>query len=170
MLLQILDDGRITDAHGRTVNSENTIIVMTTNAGSENKTALLGFGKDEKTASSERTMKALREFLRPEFIGRVDEVVCFNPLTRDDFVKIAALMLGELKGSLAERTIDFEWDNDGLLPIADEAYGKERGARDLRNVIRRKVEDRIAEIMVERCDDAPTKFFLTKDGEITYEQ
>ena len=170
VLLQILDDGRITDAHGRTVNFENTIIVMTTNAGSENKTALLGFGKDEKTASSERTMKALREFLRPEFIGRVDEVVCFNPLTRDDFVKIAALMLGELKGSLAERTIDFEWDNDGLLPIADEAYGKERGARDLRNVIRRKVEDRIAEIMVERCDDAPTKFFLTKDGEITYEQ
>ncbi len=151
ILLQILDDGHITDAQGRNVNFENTIIVMTTNAGSSGGSAL-GFGKDASSLSSEKTLKALREFLRPEFLGRVDEVVCFAPLTRQNFVDIAVLMLTELQESLADKGYTFTWDSALPANLAEEAFGGNRGARDLRNVVRRKVEDPIATALIDHAN------------------
>ena len=162
ILLQILDDGHITDAGGRNVNFENTIIVMTTNAGSNGGSAL-GFGKDTTALSSEKTLKALREFLRPEFLGRVDEVVCFAPLTEQDFSDIAVLMLTELKESLADKGYSFTWDDTVPADLAGEAFGGSRGARDLRNVVRRKVEDKIATAMIDNADTELSGFVLHKD-------
>ena len=155
ILLQILDEGRVTDAHGRTVNFENTVIVMTSNAGSQHQESLMGFGKTDAQASKDRAMKALSEFLRPEFVSRVDEVVYFTPLSKADFAKIADLMLKELTGPLEERGIAFTWTPAAASALADKAHGGKRGARDLRNAVRREVEDRIASILVERCDDPP---------------
>ena len=122
ILLQILDDGRITDAQGRVVNFENTVIVMTTNAGSVNVTNRAGFGGDTMQQNEDRTMKALNEFLRPEFINRVDEIVTFRQLSKEDFVKIAALMLGDLKATLAEKDIGFAWTEEAAQKIADDSY------------------------------------------------
>ena len=156
ILLQILDEGRVTDAHGRTVNFENTVIVMTSNAGSQHTESLMGFGKTDAQASKDRAMKALSEFLRPEFLSRVDEVVYFSPLSRADFARIANLMLGELTGPLEERGIAFSWTPAAADAIAAKAYGGKRGARDLRNTVRRLVEDRIATILVDNCDSPPT--------------
>ena len=167
ILLQILDEGRITDAQGRTVNFENTVIVMTSNAGSEKKTGALGFGKEEGTASKERVMKALSDFLRPEFIGRVDEVAVFNQLSEDDFEKIAVLLLNELKTSLEEKPLKFSWTDDVPRLLAKESIGGTRGARDLRNTIRRQVEDGIAAIIVDHADENVTAVAATvKDGKI----
>ena len=164
ILLQILDDGRITDAQGRTVNFENTIIVMTTNAGSSVGSTSLGFGKNEQALSDEKTMKALKDFLRPEFIGRVDEVVCFHPLTREDFARIAVLMLTELKGSLADKGYTLAWDENVPGLLADAAFGKTRGARDLRNVVRRRAEDPIAQAIIQNAERAVSGFCLTENG------
>ena len=162
ILLQILDDGHITDAQGRNVNFENTVIVMTTNAGSTGGSAL-GFGKDQSALSSEKTLKALREFLRPEFLGRVDEVVCFAPLTQEDFARIAVLMLTELKESLAEKGYSFTWDEALPSHLAQQAFGGSRGARDLRNVVRRQAEDKIATALIDHADTEISGFILHQD-------
>ena len=153
ILLQILDEGRITDAQGRTVNFENTVIVMTSNAGSDQKTGALGFGKEQGEATKERVMKALSDFLRPEFIGRVDEVAVFNALTKEDYEKIAVLMLTELKESLEEKPLSFRWSDDVPAYFAEKAVGGTRGARDLRNLIRKEVEDGVASIIIDHADE-----------------
>ena len=166
ILLQILDDGRITDAQGRTVNFENTVIVMTSNAGSERRENAMGFGRTAAQANRDRIMKALKEFLRPEFISRVDEVVIFGELSLADYERIAALMLSELTGPLKEKGIDFSWDQATEHWLAEHSHGGERGARDLRNQVRRQVEDKIATLLVDRCDDPPTSISVTagEDG------
>ncbi len=148
ILLQILDEGRITDAHGRNVNFENTIIVMTSNAGSERNDNLLGFGKTVSDASKEKALKALREFLRPEFIARVDEIVVFNPLTIESLQKIAEIMLGELTGALKERNIIFTFDSAVTKYIADKCDGTKTGARELRNIIRREIETPVVDTII----------------------
>lgn len=167
ILLQILDEGKINDAQGRTVNFENTIIVMTSNAGSNTKDTTLGFNKNAETASKDHAMKALREFLRPEFIGRVDEVVVFNDLTDDNYDKIAELMLGELKEPLADKGITLTWDDGVPAEIRKRMDSHVRGARDLRNVIRHSIEDKIADMIID-ADGAPvTAISITsEDGEI----
>ena len=168
ILLQILDEGRITDAQGRTVNFENTVIVMTSNAGSERKSGALGFGKEKGDATREKIMKALSDFLRPEFIGRVDEIAIFNALTVEDYEKIAELLLTELEGSLKEKDISFKWTDDVAKYLAENSHGGQRGARDLRNLIRRKLEDGIANIIIDNADSIVTGIAAeVKDGEIT---
>ncbi len=160
ILLQILDEGRITDAHGRAVNFENTVIVMTSNAGSDRRDGSMGFGKTAADMSREKALKALREFLRPEFLSRIDEIVVFRPLEEEDYRKIAALMLGEYVDSLQEKGIRMEFDEAACALLAEislrgksaanGAGSTNSGARDLRNNIRRLVEDRIAALLVER--------------------
>ena len=152
ILLQILDEGKLTDAHGRTVSFENTVIVMTSNAGSEWKESTVGFTKNEAQARKDHTYKALSQFLRPEFLGRIDEIVTFRQLDEKDYEKIAALMLQELVEPMKEKGIAFGWDEAVLSLIAKEAYGNKSGARDLRRVIRRQVEDPICTLLVEQID------------------
>ena len=152
VLLQILDEGRITDAQGRTVSFENTVIVMTSNAGSEKKGGSIGFGKDKGDMTREKVMKALSEFLRPEFIGRVDEIAVFNSLTQTDFEKIAVLLLNELRDGLREKPIDFKWVDGVAAYLAKKSIGGTRGARDLRVLIRREIEDEIANIIIDNAD------------------
>ena len=161
ILLQILDEGRITDAQGRTVNFENTVIIMTSNAGSDRREGALGFGKTKQEASTEKAMKALREFLRPEFIGRVDEIVVFRDLSDESMEKIANLMLTELIEPLRDKGVKLTWADDVPAALAQKASGGERGARDLRNAVRKNVEDRIASILVNRLDTPPTEMRVT---------
>ncbi len=164
ILLQILDEGRITDAQGRTVNFENTVIVMTSNAGSNRGSGALGFAKTKNEASKERALKALNEFLRPEFIGRVDEVVVFNDLSLDDYKRIAVLMLSELVDPLADKGITFTWNDEAVSLIAEKSVDGPRGARDLRNAIRKNVED----VITERIVNAETEIKsvnLTTEGD-----
>lgn len=167
ILLQILDEGRITDAQGRQVSFENTIIIMTSNAGSERQGSTLGFDKTRYDDAKDKAETSLRQFLRPEFLARVDEVVVFRPLTEEDMQKIAALMLEELKKGLAEREIKFGWDDGVLRLAATEAYGHKSGARDLRNVLRRRVEDPICTLLAV-CPEQPPALIHAeeKDGEI----
>ncbi len=148
VLLQILDDGRITDAQGRTVNFENTVIVMTSNAGSAQAGGSMGFGKSSDDLSREKVMKALEEFLRPEFLGRIDEIVVFSTLSSDSMKKIAALMLDELKPVLEEKGITFKYTAEVCNELAALSGNGKRGARDLRRVVRKQVEDKIASILV----------------------
>lgn len=152
ILLQILDEGKITDAQGRTVSFENTVIVMTSNAGSSRSEGALGFGKTQGDVNKEKALKALREFLRPEFLGRVDEIVVFNDLDEDAFKKIAVLMLDEFKEPLRDKGITFTYTDEAVAELAKESVGGTRGARDLRNNIRRKVEDKIAEKIIDNID------------------
>ena len=154
ILLQILDEGRITDAQGRTVNFENTIIVMTSNAGSEQKNGALGFGKDKGEATKERITKALSDFLRPEFLGRVDEIAVFNSLTENDYEKISVLLLKELQESLREKPIELSWTDAVPAYLAKKAVGGKRGARDLRNIIRKEIEDKIASIIIDNYEES----------------
>ena len=149
ILLQVLDDGRVTDAHGRTVNFENTVIVMTTNAGSNTKVGSVGFGRTANEQGKDRAMKALQDFLRPEFINRVDEIVYFNQLTREDFKGIAALMLGELARAMEEKQIAFTWDNALLEHLVEKSYSATYGARNLRRLIQKELEDAIAVRLIE---------------------
>ena len=144
ILLQILDDGRITDAQGRTVNFENTVIIMTTNAGSDKKSGSVGFGQSLNELGRERAMKALQDFLRPEFINRVDEIVYFNQLTEDNFRAIAALMLNELRSVMDERHIVFTWDDGVIDYLVRESYSIQYGARNLRRLIQKQIEDAVA--------------------------
>ena len=170
ILLQILDDGRITDAQGRTVNFENTIIIMTTNAGSSSKSGSVGFGGSLSDMSRERTMKALNEFLRPEFINRVDEVVCFNQLTEENFRAIAALMLGEVRDVLAARSIALSWDESLLDYLVKEAYSVTYGARNLRRLIQKQIEDVLAQRIIDRHGEGTSEIVLsTTDGKIEME-
>lgn len=164
ILLQLLDEGRVTDAHGRTVNFENTVIIMTSNAGSASKDSALGFGKTEEDASKEKVMKALSEFLRPEFIARVDEVIVFNSLKKDDFVKIADLMLSEYVPTLEEKHIKFTFDEKVCQLLAEKSCNGTSGARDLRNTIRREVEEKIANAMIEAGAGGVTAMHLTAEN------
>lgn len=164
ILLQILDEGRVTDAHGRTVNFENTVIIMTSNAGSASKDSALGFGKTEEDASKEKVMKALSEFLRPEFIARVDEVIVFSSLKKDDFVKIADLMLSEYVPTLEEKHIKFTFDEKVCQLLAEKSCNGASGARDLRNTIRREVEEKIANAMIEAGAGGVTAMHLTAEN------
>ena len=148
ILLQILDDGRITDAQGKTVNFENTVIVMTTNAGSNRSSSIMGFSADAQSGAQNNTEKALAEFLRPEFINRVDEVITFRHLDENDFVKIAGIMLGQLAGVLAERGFVLEWTQPAAALIASESYSQKYGARNMRRYIQKHVEDALAEVIV----------------------
>jgi ATP-dependent Clp protease ATP-binding subunit ClpC len=163
ILLQILDEGRITDAHGRTVNFENTVLVMTSNAGSEKKEGTLGFAKSEADVTRERAMKALAEFLRPEFLSRVDETIVFRQLNTGDFEAISRLMMNEYVGSLKERGIQLIYDDKAAHYLAEHAIGGKSGARDLRNLIRRQVEDKIASLIVENYGETITGISVTAD-------
>ncbi len=170
ILLQILDDGRITDAQGRVVNFENTVIVMTTNAGSNSKSGSVGFGGSLGDMSRERTMKALNEFLRPEFINRVDEVICFNQLTEENFRAIAAIMLGEVRDAMAERNITVAWDESVIDHLVREAYSVTYGARNLRRTIQKQIEDEIASQIVDRHGENISYVNLSAaDGKIKVE-
>ena len=165
ILLQILDEGKITDAQGRNVSFENTVIIMTSNAGSNRGSGALGFAKTKNEASKEKALKALGEFLRPEFIGRVDEVVVFNDLTQENYQQIAVLMLEELVEPLQDKGIAFSWDNAAIETIACLSVDGPRGARDLRNVIRRNVEDVVAAKIVDSADSPIKSAFVTAEGD-----
>lgn len=165
VLLQILDDGRITDAQGRVVNFENTVIVMTSNAGSERKDGSVGFARSMSEQSKEKAMKALREFLRPEFLNRVDEIVCFNKLTEENFRGIASIMLGELRENLDEHGINLTWDDSILDYLVKESYSLTYGARNLRRTIQRELEDAIAEKIIDSYENPITQIKLTADDE-----
>lgn len=167
ILLQILDEGKITDAQGRTVSFENTVIVMTSNAGSSRSEGALGFGKTQGDVNKEKALKALREFLRPEFLGRVDEIVVFNDLDEDAFKKIAVLMLDEFREPLRDKGITFTYTDEAVAELAKESVGGTRGARDLRNNIRRKVEDKIAEKIIDNIDTPVTSITVdVENGDI----
>lgn len=165
ILLQILDEGRITDAHGRTVNFENTVIVMTSNAGSDRREGALGFAKTAADLNREKVIKALREFLRPEFLSRIDEVIVFRPLDVEDYKKIAALMLDEYVHSLKEKGIALTYDQQVCAYLAEKSIHGQSGARDLRNNIRRMVEDKLAMLLVERGEGNLSGIALSVQGE-----
>ena len=170
ILLQILDDGRITDAQGRTVNFENTVIIMTTNAGSNTKSGSLGFVGSSTDKDRERAMKALGEFLRPEFINRVDEIICFNKLTEENFRSIAELMLGEVRDLMRDKGMDFSWDASVLDYLVEKSYSLTYGARNLRRTIQKDVEDKMAEVIVDRFRGRVKAMRLTAaDGKINVE-
>ncbi|MBD5082009.1 MAG: ATP-dependent Clp protease ATP-binding subunit [Ruminococcaceae bacterium] len=168
ILLQILDEGKVTDSHGRSVSFENTVIAMTSNAGSSNNNfGGLGFGKTEKDISKERATNALKEFLRPEFLGRIDEIVVFNPLTEDNYVKIAKLMLEEMKTALAEKKIELKVTEAAYRTIASKAFGGKYGGRDIRRVIRKELEDKVADLIVEKGEGGITEVNVSsKAGEL----
>ncbi len=149
ILLQILDEGKINDAQGRTISFENTIIAMTSNAGSTDKAIGVGFNKTEEEISKEKAIKGLSEFLRPEFLSRIDEVVVFKPLSMDSYKKIAGLMLDEMKEPLAEKDISVSYDENALAKIAEKAHSQKFGARDIRKVIRKEVEDKVASVIID---------------------
>ena len=165
ILLQILDEGKVTDAHGRAVNFENTVIVMTSNAGSAGRDTALGFGKTSEEASKEKVMKALQDFLRPEFIARVDEIIVFNNLTEENYVDIAKLMLEEYVPTLEEKHIRFTFDDKACEYLAKKSCNGKSGARDLRNTIRREVEEKIAEAMIQSQDGNLEAINVSSDGE-----
>ncbi len=149
ILLQVLDDGRITDAQGRVVNFENTIIIMTTNAGSHNSSGISGFAEKKELLDKEKTEKALSAFLRPEFINRIDEIITFRHLNKDDFIKIADIMLGRLKEHLLDKGIKLVYNDDVLSYIAEKSYSEKYGARNMRRFIERNVEDKLAGVILE---------------------
>ena len=156
VLLQILDDGKITDAQGREINFSNTIIVLTTNAGSEKNNAVSGFSTDRKAQTEDRVEKALAKFLRPEFLNRIDEVITFRHLDKDDFAKIADLMLGQLRDHLFEKGMKLTYTGAALKLIAEESYSEKYGARNMRRYIERNIEDNIANLII---DSMPNKIY-----------
>lgn len=164
ILLQILDEGKVTDAHGRTVSFENTVIAMTSNAGSSFNTSGLGFAKSEADISKDKAMKALGEFLRPEFLSRVDEVVVFKPLTLDAYNGIAGLMIGEMKEPLLEKNITLNVSDEAYELVAKKASGGKFGGRDVRKVVRKDIEDKVANIIVE-ADGNISQIDVDADGD-----
>lgn len=166
ILLQILDEGRITDAQGRVVNFENTVIIMTSNAGSTDQNTM-GFGKSADDINREVTMKALERFLRPEFLGRVDEIIIFNKLTFDNFEKIAKIMLDELVPSLKDKGIDLVYEDSVPVYLAKKAYGSKKNARGLRDAVRRDIEEKLANTIVFNNDIDIKKITLTGTNEIS---
>ncbi len=168
ILLQILDDGRITDAQGRTVNFENTIVVMTTNAGSDKKTGSVGFGQSLNAQGKEKAIKALQDFLRPEFLNRVDEIICFNRLTEENFRGIARLMLEELRAVMAEKNITLTYDDALVDFLTEKSYSITYGARNLRRTIQKELEDPIATEIVDKYRGKVSAISLSaKDGAVT---
>ena len=169
ILLQVLDDGRISDAQGRTVNFENTIIVMTSNAGSHNKENLMGFGKSEQETSKEKAISALEEFLRPEFIARVDEIIPFDKLSYDSLVGIAKLMLDDVSTVIGEKGIALVFDKKVYEYIADISKNGKAGARDIRNNIRKKIEDKIVDIIIDNGEKAISEIKISvKDNSLIF--
>ena len=167
VLLQVLDDGRITDAQGRTVNFENTVIVMTSNAGSEGRVGGLGFGRTDNDMIKEKTMGALKEFLRPEFINRVDEIITFNRLTEENFLGIADIMLRELKESLQNRGLTLTWEDSVRQYLVEKAYSVTYGARNLRREIQRSLEDPISERIIDSFETPISQIHISaENGEI----
>jgi ATP-dependent Clp protease ATP-binding subunit ClpA len=167
ILLQILDDGRITEAHGRAVNFENTIIIMTTNAGSDKKDGTVGFNRTVNEQGKEKAVKALNDFLRPEFINRVDEIVYFNHLSEDDFKLIAKLMLDELRDAMAEKPIELRYDDSLVDYLTEKSYSNTYGARNLRRLIQKEIEDKIAsEIIANFARPAKQMGLTVKDGNV----
>ena len=167
ILLQVLDDGRITDSQGRVVNFENTIIVMTSNAGSEGRVASLGFGRTAQDQVREKTMNALREFLRPEFINRVDEIITFNHLSEENFLGIADIMLGELKESLSTRGLLLTWDDSVGAFLSEKAYSMTYGARNLRRTIQQHLEDPISEAIIDSFETPISAIHISiEDGKV----
>ncbi|MBR6738392.1 MAG: ATP-dependent Clp protease ATP-binding subunit, partial [Oscillospiraceae bacterium] len=162
---QILDDGEITDAHGRKVNFENTVIIMTSNAGSDKKEGTVGFNMSANEQNRERVMKALNEFLRPEFINRVDEIVCFNRLSEENFLGIAEIMLTELKDSLKEKGYTFRYDEAVARYLTHKAYSVTYGARNLRRLIQKELEDAIAQRIINSYDAPITQLHAAMDDE-----
>ncbi|MGN1224170.1 MAG: AAA family ATPase, partial [Ruminococcus sp.] len=152
ILMQILDEGKIDDAQGRTVSFANTIICMTSNAGSTDKSIGMGFNRTEEEITKERAMKALREFLRPEFIGRIDEIIVFNKLTKEHYAEIAGLMLEEMREPLLEKQITLSYTDEARKLIAEKAFGKTYGAREIRRIIRQDIEDQIADQIINHAD------------------
>ncbi len=165
ILLQILDDGRVTDAHGKTVNFENTVIVMTTNAGSDHSAALAGFSANETASANDRTEKALSSFLRPEFLNRVDEIITFRSLDEQDFEKIAGILLGELAETLKEKNISLTVTDSAKAFIAKHSFSRRYGARNMRRYIQREVEDRLAELIIADYAHTYTQAKIDSDGE-----
>lgn len=165
ILLQILDEGRISDSHGKKVNFENTIICMTSNAGSSTGESGMGFGKTAGDMSKEKAMKALKDFLRPEFLGRVDEVVVFSPLTEENYADIAKLQLADTVKALGENGITLEIDDSAYRYIAKKSHGGKYGGRDILRVIREDVEDRIANLIIDAEENTPKKILLSADDE-----
>ncbi len=165
ILLQVLDDGRITDAQGRVVNFENTIIVMTSNAGSEGRVGGLGFGRTDTDLVREKTTKALREFLRPEFLNRVDEIIPFNHLTQENFLGIADIMLEELRQSLESRGLTLTWDDGIREYLVKKAYSTTYGARNLRRTIQRDLEDPISEKIIDSFESPISALHIRVDGD-----
>lgn len=165
ILLQILDDGRITDAHGRQVNFENTVIVMTSNAGSQHKTASLGFGGTVSDMGKERAIKALEDIMRPEFLNRIDEIIAFNQLTEEDFSKICGILLGQLKDSVAVRGIRLSWDDSLVNYLTHKAFSIKYGARNLRRLIEKDVENALAAEIIKACDTPLTGAHVTANDD-----
>ena len=165
ILLQVLDDGRITDSQGRVVNFENAVIVMTSNAGSEGVSSSMGFGRTQQEQVKEKTMKALQGFLRPEFINRVDEIITFNHLSKEHFLSIADIMLGELRGSLESRGLRFTWDESIRDYLVKEAYSLTYGARNLRRTIQRSLEDPISEAIIDSFERPISSIHAYLDGD-----
>lgn len=161
ILLQILDEGKVTDAHGRVVNFENTVIIMTSNAGSNKKEGLMGFGRSEADMAKEKVIKALSEFLRPEFLSRIDEIIVFGSLNDENFREIAKLMLSEYIGTLEEKGIKFTYDDKAAEYLAKKSAGGKSGARDLRNTIRKEVEDKITSAIIEHREGEIIGIHLT---------
>ena len=167
ILLQVLDDGKITDAQGRQVNFENTVIIMTTNAGSETSSAISGFSEKREMLKKDKTEKALSSFLRPEFINRIDEIITFRHLDKDDFVKIADIMLGRLRDHLEEKGIKLLYNEEVLSHIATESYSEKYGARNMRRYIERHIEDKLAEVILANYHSHIKGISLSvKDGDI----
>ena len=165
VLLQILDDGQITDAHGRRVNFENTVIVMTSNAGSDTKVGSLGFNKTANEQDKDRAMKALQQFLRPEFINRVDEIICFNKLSEENFRAIASIMLDELRSSLKEKGLNFTYDEALVEYLVKKSFSMTYGARNLRRTIQKEVEDQLATEIIDSYDHPITQIKATAEGD-----
>ena len=166
ILLQVLDDGRITDAQGRVVNFENTIIVMTSNAGSEGSVGGMGFGRSDGDKVKEKTMKALQGFLRPEFLNRVDEIITFNHLTEENFLGIADIMLKELQDSLSTRGLNLFWDDDLRRLLVKKAYSVAYGARNLRRTIQKELEDPISEAIIDSFEHPISAIRIRVEGEV----
>ena len=169
ILLQIFDDGRITDAQGRTVNFENTIIIMTSNAGSSNKGGLVGFEKTEAQISKEKAMTALKEFLRPEFIARIDEIVVFSPLCLESLKEITKLMLNDFVKVMKEKDISVGYSDAVVNRIAEISDGAKAGARELRSNIRKFIEDKAVDIIIDNCDKSINSINFDYNGEFTAE-
>ncbi len=165
ILLQILDDGHITDAQGRNINFENTVIIMTTNAGSNTKSGSLGFAGTAADKDRERAMKALGDFLRPEFINRVDEIICFNRLTEENFRAIAGLMLAEVRELMREKGMELSWDESVLDYLVKKSYSQTYGARNLRRTIQKDIEDAMASVIVDGRRGNVSAIRLRSEGE-----